>query len=63
MVIVVLFQVAVGVPVGVVVVAAAVDLNEPRSAFDEPACEQALPAEVGRAGFRRPWRTGQNARA
>ena len=43
--VVVLHQVAVGVPVVVVVVAAGVDLDEAHAALDQPPGQQALPAE------------------
>ena len=46
-------HVGVGVPVVVVVRPAGVDLDEPDAALDEPAGEQALAAEVRRAGLRR----------
>ena len=42
-------EVAVGVPVVVVVGAARVDLDEPDAALDQPPGDQALAAEVGRA--------------
>ena len=45
-VVVIFFQVTVGVPVGVVVVSAGVNLDEAHTALDEPPGEQALAAEV-----------------
>ena len=46
MIAVVLDQIAVGIPVGVVVVAAGVNLHEPHAALDQPASQQASPAEI-----------------
>ena len=45
----VLREVAVRVPVVVLVVSAGVDLDEPHAPFDQAAREQALPTEVGGA--------------
>ncbi len=48
-IVVVLFEIAVRIPVGVVVVAARIELNKSHAALDQPPRKQATPAEIGRA--------------
>ena len=52
--VVVLHQIAVRIPIVIVVAAAGIDLNESNSAFDQASGEDAFPSEVLRARFVQP---------